>query len=336
MTTSQILDEPKTVARPRSSKEIQLAVIDALENRRRVYGSPCITTLADLLEEIGEDPSGANAKNVVAACNGRTLGKRVVVTAPTKVSAKQKFCSPVCLEEDLNDLLESDELLEFAFQLRESGTTARGFKTGELTKVVRSSKNLPSLLGRSLKQQIARDSLPFWVGCIPMMNKQVCLYRIETSESVVEVKSAATPIANAYHSERNDTPSNDATSENTTSHNTTPHRDFAESQTRCTTDVTDRSTSGDAHEREFEAAFDIADRASNSRNFVKLHSLRLELPDWDRRQFDSTLNALRRQKRFTLNSADGNHVALTSDEREAGIHEAGSLLVYCSRRSSQR
>jgi hypothetical protein len=83
----------------------------------------------------------------------------------------------------------------------------------------------------------------------------------------------------------------------------------------------------------FRAAFDRLDRENRSTNFVRLLDLRRTLLQFDRTQFDAGLRRLRLADEFTLDSHEGRHGPLTDEEREAGVREAGSLLVYVSRRS---
>jgi hypothetical protein len=82
----------------------------------------------------------------------------------------------------------------------------------------------------------------------------------------------------------------------------------------------------------FRQAFDQFDRRNGYTNFVKLVELRQALTAFPREAFDACLHALRADGEFTLNSHEGLHGPLTPEEREAGVHEAGSLLVYASRR----
>ena len=88
--------------------------------------------------------------------------------------------------------------------------------------------------------------------------------------------------------------------------------------------------------REFAAAFresfDRLDRLDRLSNNVKLADLRRELADFPREQFDAGLRRLRVDREFSLDSHEGLLRPLTPEEREAGIAEAGSLLVYVSRR----
>jgi hypothetical protein len=82
----------------------------------------------------------------------------------------------------------------------------------------------------------------------------------------------------------------------------------------------------------FREAFEQLDRRNGSTNFVKLAELRHALADFSREDFDAGLRQLRLDGLFALDSHEGLHGSLTHDEREAGVREAGSLLVYASRR----
>jgi hypothetical protein len=84
--------------------------------------------------------------------------------------------------------------------------------------------------------------------------------------------------------------------------------------------------------QEFREAFDRLDRRNGSTNFVKLVDLRQAMAAFPRDEFDAGLATLRVDGEFTLNSHEGLHGSLTPEEREAGLREAGSLLVYASRR----
>jgi hypothetical protein len=84
-------------------------------------------------------------------------------------------------------------------------------------------------------------------------------------------------------------------------------------------------------ERAFFAAFNQLDRRNGSTNFVKLADLRRLLPEFDRDEFDSGLRRLRADGHFSLDSDEGVHGSLTQQERESGVQEAGSILVYASR-----
>jgi hypothetical protein len=82
----------------------------------------------------------------------------------------------------------------------------------------------------------------------------------------------------------------------------------------------------------FRQAFDELDQATGRRNYVLLHDLRQRLATIPRPDFDQGLNELRRSQKYSLDSADGRHVRLTPEQIDAGIREAGSVLVYVARR----
>src|SRR5581483_1351709 len=82
----------------------------------------------------------------------------------------------------------------------------------------------------------------------------------------------------------------------------------------------------------FDAAFARLDQQSGGYNFVNLGELRRALP-MPRELFDAELNHLRRAGRYSLSAAEGRH-GLGSEDREAGIIEDGTLLLFVSRRIS--
>ncbi|WP_425615845.1 hypothetical protein NA78x_005777 [Anatilimnocola sp. NA78] len=81
----------------------------------------------------------------------------------------------------------------------------------------------------------------------------------------------------------------------------------------------------------FDAAFRRVDSRSGGRNFAKVLELRRELPQFSRSEFDSELRLLRAARQFAMESAQGGGTQLSDEERQAGIQEGSSLLVYVSR-----
>jgi hypothetical protein len=84
----------------------------------------------------------------------------------------------------------------------------------------------------------------------------------------------------------------------------------------------------------FERAFHRLSRELGDRNLVLLRALREALPRVPRSEFDRGLAALRLARRFTLESSDGRHTHLTTEDFDAGVREGGNLLVYAARRES--
>lgn len=112
-----------------------------------------------------------------------------------------------------------------------------------------------------------------------------------------------------------------------------PHPDAhaAVEQARATVAATTPAPA--AHDRgavrsRIEAAFEKHDHGNN---FVKIHKLRAELPDVPREHFDAALRDMRRDRHYSGDTHEGLYGTLTKDERDAGIREAGTNLVYLSR-----
>jgi hypothetical protein len=81
----------------------------------------------------------------------------------------------------------------------------------------------------------------------------------------------------------------------------------------------------------FDEAFDQLNRQRGGHNLVSLVGLRQAL-GVDRGVFDSELNRLRREGRYTLSAAEGRE-GITPEERAAALLEHGTLMLYVSRRS---
>ncbi len=83
-------------------------------------------------------------------------------------------------------------------------------------------------------------------------------------------------------------------------------------------------------DRRFSEAFDRLNRQRGNLGLVSLAELRREL-GVERGLFDRELQRLRRARQYTLQAAEGRH-PLTEEERQAGLLEDGSLLLFVSRR----
>jgi hypothetical protein len=80
----------------------------------------------------------------------------------------------------------------------------------------------------------------------------------------------------------------------------------------------------------FDEAFARLERELGSHNHVNLAVLRRDV-SVERAVFDAGLQQLRRAGRYSLSAAEGRH-GISAEERDAGIHEDGSLLLFVSRR----
>ncbi len=81
----------------------------------------------------------------------------------------------------------------------------------------------------------------------------------------------------------------------------------------------------------FDAAFHDLDRQRGSHNFISLVDLRQALARFSREQFDQGLRDLRAAGLYGLSAAEGIH-GIRPEDRDAGIEEAGTLLVYVSKK----
>jgi len=81
----------------------------------------------------------------------------------------------------------------------------------------------------------------------------------------------------------------------------------------------------------FDAAFHELDRQRGSHNFLSLVDLRQALARFSREQFDHGLRDLRAAGLYGLSAAEGIH-GIRPEDRDAGIEEAGTLLVYVSKK----
>jgi hypothetical protein len=83
--------------------------------------------------------------------------------------------------------------------------------------------------------------------------------------------------------------------------------------------------------KHFDEAFRRIDSRNGGQNFLKVFDLRRELPQYSVSQFDLGLRALREADRYTMDGI-GSGSRLSDAERDAGIREGSSLLVYVSRK----
>ena len=81
----------------------------------------------------------------------------------------------------------------------------------------------------------------------------------------------------------------------------------------------------------FDAAFHDVNRRQGSHNFVSLVDLRQVLARFSREQFDRGLRDLRAAGLYGLSAVEGLH-GIGTQERDSGIEEAGTLLLYVSKK----
>jgi hypothetical protein len=287
---------------PKPDQLLARRMVALLESQRRLGGEaypPSLRRLAELCEFKGSE-------NVI---------RKAAVTTPmaerTNVLARKGktliLDAPIVFNEDVQGDLGTalPGLLRFALSPITSKTKKGVRETAAFTSKELAKRVLPELkhrLEEAVKDGIARATLPRGVGWIPKGEPLLLL--------VENVKPAAPRPA-----ERSD------------GHSPSPQRLAA-----TVAPTSGEHTPSHNFEQAFRSAFEALDRRNGSTNFVKLADLRDALSEFNREDFDAGLRRLRMEGVFSLDSHEGLHGSLTSDEREAGVREAGSLLVYASRR----
>jgi hypothetical protein len=242
--------------------------------------------------------------------------RKAVTTAPmadrtTVAASKGKTLlleAPVVFNKDMEGELATvlGGLLRFALSPVISKTNKGTNETTAFTPAETVKRLIPELrprVERVVAEGIEREQLPADIGWVTVKGKPL-LFLAERVRNAA-FRPAAQAEAHASRTHRQTAP------ESSSSHGDFRPDDFVQA---------------------FRAAFDILDRRNGSTNFVKLSDLRDTLSAFSREEFDAGLRKLRMEEVFSLDSHEGLHGSLSHDEREAGVREAGSLLVYASRR----
>jgi hypothetical protein len=291
-------DEPKKVAAPRPTKPGGPADIAEIAGRmllvleaQRRLGDDAYPSSLRRLAEL----SGLNASDarVAKAAAHPALVERATVTA--KVGPKPALDAPVALAGDLDPPTPATWHAMLSYALNAAGKASAGshaFGRDDLK-----ARLIPALrvaFIHALDRSIADGDLPADVAWVGIKGKPHLFLRENIQPALASRAAQATATADGGGARP--VPENQA--------------DFA----------------GD-----FVSAFERLDRRNGSTNFVKLSDLRRELAGFGREAFDAGLRQLRLGGKISLDSHEGLHGSLSAEDREAGVREAGSLLVYASR-----
>jgi hypothetical protein len=289
--------------RPRPEVRLARRMLDVLESQRRLGEEAYPPTLRRLAEL--SDFRGGEGDLRKAAATAPMAGRATVVARKGKTLIVD---APVVLDEDIEPGLARllSGLLRFALSPQTSMVKKEPVQTTAFTPAEVVKRVIPELkprLEETLNEGLERQSLPRGIGLVLIKGKPL-LFMPENLEP-----SAPRPSASVD------------------GHVSMPHGH----------ETVSRAHSDDAFQprdftQAFRAAFEILDRRNGSTNFVKLADLRQALADFSRDDFDAGLRGLRMDGVFSLDSHEGLHGSLSHEEREAGVREAGSLLVYASRR----
>jgi hypothetical protein len=286
--------------------ELSARMLAVLESQRRLGGGaypPTLGRLAELCERKGSDTAVPKAVS-----HAPMAGQAIVVAAKGK---KPLLDAPVVLRADVEGGASAvlSALLKFALSPVTNKVKGKEIETVAFTPDDMKNRLVPALkkIGDVVEEGIEREALPTGVGWVRIKGKPH-LFLLENLRPAAAHRPAAA-VAPADRHAGPHFPVRDGTSAVSTT--TRPARDFATA---------------------FREAFDRLDRRNGSTNFVKLSDLRQALPEFGREAFDAGLRALRIEGLFSLDSHEGLYGSITPEDREAGVREAGSLLVYASRR----
>ncbi|WP_437586120.1 hypothetical protein [Sorangium sp. So ce1000] len=294
-------------------------LLGVLESQKQLGGASYPPTLERLTELTGDTLAVTSKALTTKEAKARVLLSRAAGGKKKKQPAPS--ATLVLLAEDLEAIAQSDRLLEVQLQSARTAD-ARAVDLAQLP------KGLVSPLGRAFKaaleQRIAESRLPRTIGALT--GKKPLFFFLE--DALLPAAAApARPAATAADGAARHTVSDGAARRSAL--------DGPGSSAQSSAGSSAQSSPGApaiSFADRFDAAFSSLDRASGRLNYVTLHALRAALPDIPRETFDNELGALRRQRRYSLDPSDGRHHQMAEAEREAGIMEAGNLLVYVARR----
>ncbi len=218
------------------------------------------------------------------------------IFGPQIVAARRDLEAPVALMDDLPHLAASPQLLNYAVRCRRTA----GNHAASLAELKRKlTGKLQAPFQQAVEQQMQQGTLPPGVGWLLIRSAKKLFLLSDVHQGRPGALPASAPT------------SQDGTGETPPpSISASPLLDFA---------------------RAFDEVFGRLDRQAGGYNFVSLVELRPAVP-CERTAFDAGLREPRLAGRYTLSAAEGRH-GLTADERQAGINEDGTLLLFVSRKA---
>lgn len=291
----------KTKAPPKKNPAAELAqkLLDVLQSQR-LAGAPVYPLTLDRAAEQA-DPQ-ADLKTILSAV-GRKEFKAVAIVAKAKsarFTAEQAVRVPVALLEDVDQLAAAPATLELALRVKWN-KKVHAFDVTALAAAV--STKLRPAFKAVWNRRVEAGELPSGVGFIRIRTPK--LFRLDDLQPESLRKNVAAgrdePMARRVEPQ--------------------PLVASAPPTTEAPFDFPAR----------FDEAFRQIDYRKGGHNFVSLVELRQSLASLPRGVFDAGLRQLRLAGRYTLSAAESVQ-GIRPEERAAGIEEAGSLLLYASRK----
>jgi hypothetical protein len=286
-------DEETSMARKPSKKEAP--IVELADKLLRVLQSQ---------RSLGPDAYPLSVKRLVEltdptaapALVKKALNKRDFLKQAVRVHAKAPD-APVALAADLDRLALSPLLLEFALRRARTNAT-QAFTVSQLKEKAAGKVRKP--FQDAVNRQVAQGTLPPSVGWVSIQGRKQLFLLTD-----LHVGDGKPPEARPQPAPAPAAP---------------PQAPAPPPPTPATA-VDFRAA--------FDAAFERLDREGGGHNFVSLTALRGAVP-LPREEFDRELRQLRQAGRYSLSAAEGRH-GISPEEREAGIPEEGSLLLFVSR-----
>ena len=269
-------------------------LLQALE-AERARGPDCYPATLKRLIERGAPQVPAKVIKKALAADG--FVNSVVLAAPRNTE------TPLAFKEDLDQLAGSPQLLEFLLQCA-AKPAIKAFAIKDLKKPL--AENLRQPFVDAVTLNIERGKLPPAVGWLWI--KTTHLFFVKDIHGVAGAESSTPRLVDV---EKPGLPKTPAPATQTPVSATNGIPDFAAA---------------------FTAAFERLDHQVGGQNFVSLVELRRALPV-PRAVFDAELFKLRQSGSFSVSAAEGRH-GISPEEREAGIHEEGALLLFVSRNNT--
>jgi hypothetical protein len=283
---------------PSPQEALASRIVEALQARRQRGDGEYPASLDEVIDEAHAllPPTAGNRQSKGRTGKGAPLLKKTLslpsFQAKVLVGLKNVANSPAALADDKAVLADSPTLLELLL-VRTRTASNEVATVAELKKKV--AAGLQREFEEALRRRIAGRTLPAGIGCLLQKNKPL-LFLIGNVTSLHGARGM--PAARAGEP------------------------------------PAPRGVSTASHVVEFAGAFDAAfarlDREKAAHNLVSLVDLRVAVAV-DRAAFDAGLRALRLAGRYTLSAAEGRH-GIRPEEREAGIIEDGTLLLFVSRK----
>ena len=258
-----------------------------------------IPTAGDVMRRLGITPGSGEATQFATELRGRS--KPWIIAAANRKASKTVqqrtlLSSPIASTERIDDLAQSDRLLQFVFEVA-AADKSELHTAGELCRPITTSKDLLKNFKKAFARRIESQDLPSGVGYL-MRRGHAYFFAIDdirtgsmqSRRPVVEPTVETTPPGNSLAGYRQES-----------------FRD------------------------QFDTAFDVANGQSKGRNLVPLSLLRSAMAGYDKATFDAEIKKLCQQQVYALSGVEGNHAPIPQSLIDAAIWQRDRRLVYCSR-----